>query len=75
MLQKNIICEEELWSNSTHTMVDWCNFLREVCEENPINNANEVDVLDDDGLSKIVKIDESLFFYREYHRELWHPGH
>lgn len=73
--QKDIAHEVGISENRSHTISDWCNFLREVCEQDLEENAGPIGGLDEDGVSKIAEIDESKFFHRKYHRGQWRPGH
>jgi transposase-like protein len=57
-----------------HTIVDWCNFCREVCERDLEENPMEVGGFDQLGVPKIVEIDESKFFHRKYNRALSDRG-
>ncbi|KAH0813378.1 hypothetical protein GEV33_009413 [Tenebrio molitor] len=57
-----------------HTIVDWCNFCREVCERDLKENPIEVGGFDQLGVPKIVEIDESKFFHRKYNRALSDRG-
>lgn len=63
----------ESGEHSTHPVVDWCNFCRDVCEEHLIQNPVEVGGFDQTGNSNIVEDDESLFYHRNYHRGHWRP--
>nr|KAG5692728.1 hypothetical protein BaRGS_033839 [Batillaria attramentaria] len=61
---------------STRTVVDWMNFIREVCEEDLRLHPQQVGGLDEQtGLPIIVEIDESKYFHRKYHRGQWREGH
>jgi hypothetical protein len=67
--QKNIIAEAELSPTTSSTVVDWCSFCRDVCEQDLISHRTEIVGLDEDTLEpKVVEIDESKFFHRKYHR-------
>ena len=65
---------DELLLGSEHTCIDWYNFIRDVCEENLINNRAPIGGV---GLvngviePKTVEIDESKLFHRKYHRGQW----
>ena len=48
---------------SCSTIVDWCNFAREVCATILENESEPIG-----GVGKIVEIDESKFGKRKYHR-------
>lgn len=56
-----------IFKNTSHTISDWCNFLREFCEQDWEENALPIGELDEDGFSKIVKINKPKFFHRIYH--------
>lgn len=73
--QKEIAHEANITQKSHNTMVDWCNFCREVCEHYLEANPMVIGGLNDDGTSKIVEIDETKFFHRKYHRGQWREGH
>ena len=60
---------------SDHTIVDWCSFLREVCERHLEANPTELGGIDDTGAPIVVEIDESKYFHRKYHRGQWREGH
>ena len=60
---------------SDHTIVDWCNFMREECEVWINNNRDDIGGLDANGQPIIVAIDESKYFHRKYHRGQWTEGH
>ena len=54
---------------SMHTLVDWSNFIRDVCaKENCRRNPIQLDGFDINGQPIVVEIDESYFFHRKYHR-------
>lgn len=67
--------EALLGAGATHTIVDWCSFMRDICEENLIRHPQQLGGFDEDGQPLIVEIDESKFFHRKYRRGLWRPGH
>lgn len=60
---------------TNHKVIDWCNVLREVCERDLEENAGPIGGLNENGFCKIVEINESNFFHREYHRGQWRPGY
>jgi hypothetical protein len=45
-----------------HTIVDWCNFCRKVCEVDLEEHLMEIDGFDEFEQPKVVEIDESNFF-------------
>ena len=51
-----------------NTIVDWCNFCREICENHVIDNDDTIGGLDAQGFSETVEFHESKFFHRKYHR-------
>ena len=57
------------------TIVDWCNFQRELCEEWLERNPIQIGGISDDGEAIIVEVDESKYFHRKYHRGQWREGH
>ncbi|GAB1604318.1 hypothetical protein Ahia01_000713200 [Argonauta hians] len=60
---------------SPKTLVDFCNFQREICKKYLEDHPQTLGGIDDNGESIIVEIDESKFFHRKYHRGTWHVGH
>lgn len=58
-----------------NTAVDWCNFLREECEQWISNNSEEIGGMDAAGEAIVVEIDETKYFHRKYHRGAWREGH
>lgn len=74
MSQLDITHEAQLGS-CRNTVVDWCNFFRDVCEEWLVQNPSEIGGMDDNGDPIDVEIDESFFFHRKYHRGQWRDGH
>ncbi|KAK7507258.1 hypothetical protein BaRGS_00001193 [Batillaria attramentaria] len=61
---------------SRPTIIDWSNFIREVCEEDLRLHPQQVGGLDEaTGQPIIVEIDESKYFHRKYHRGQWRDGH
>ena len=59
---------------SQHTLVDWSNFIRDVCAEDTRRNAVQLGGFDANGQPIVVEIDESYFFHRKYHRGRFHNG-
>ena len=59
------------------TIVDWCNFCRDICAQWLAHNDNvtEIGGLRDDGTPIVVEIDESYFFHLKYHRGQYRRGH
>jgi len=72
--QQLIKHEAQLGINDV-TIVDWCNFCREVCEADLIRNPSQVGGISEDGEPIVVEVDETKFFHRKYHRGEWNPGH
>ena len=61
--------------NCDHTIIDWYNLLRELCERYLEEHPTEVGDFDENDNPITVEIDESKFFHRKYHRGQWRPGH
>ena len=59
---------------SQHTLVDWSNFIRDVCAEDTRRNPVQLGGFDANGQPIVVEIDESYFFHRKYHRGRFHNG-
>ena len=57
------------------TIVDWCNFFRDECENWVERHSGEIGGMDDNGEPIVVEIDESKYFHRKYHRGQWREGH
>eukprot|EP00117_Sycon_ciliatum_P035054 scpid93700/ scgid26644/ len=60
---------------SSRTVVDWHSFHRDLAIQDIVNNPPQFGGVDDNGEPVIVKIDESKYFHRKYHRGTWHEGH
>uniref|UniRef100_A0A6P7FY78 Uncharacterized protein LOC114335408 n=1 Tax=Diabrotica virgifera virgifera TaxID=50390 RepID=A0A6P7FY78_DIAVI len=56
------------------TIVDWCNFCREVCTRYLQEHPVEIKGFDENGQPITVEIDESYFFPRKYNRGAYRPG-
>ena len=54
-----------------HTLVDWGNFIHDVCSEDVRRHPIQLGGLDANGDPIIVEIDESKFFNRKYNRGQW----
>uniref|UniRef100_A0A914HGG1 Transposase n=1 Tax=Globodera rostochiensis TaxID=31243 RepID=A0A914HGG1_GLORO len=54
---------EALCGLSNRTVIDWNNFLREICSQQLLNNPIRLG-----GVGRVVQIDESLMARRKYHR-------
>lgn len=61
MTQRNISHEARLGEHSTHTIVDWCNFCRDICETALINKPHQIGGLNDDMTSKVVDLTSQNF--------------
>jgi len=57
------------------TIIDWCNFFRDECENWVEVNSGEIGGIDDNGDAVVVEIDETKYFHRKYHRGQWREGH
>lgn len=62
--QKQMAQEAGIAQTSYATLVDWCNFFRELCEEYLEEHPMEIGGLNEDGTAKEVEIDETLYFHR-----------
>ncbi|KAL8602278.1 hypothetical protein ACOMHN_022791 [Nucella lapillus] len=61
---------------SPKTVVDWCNFIREVCDEDLRRHPQQISGFDlQTGQPIVVEIDETKYFHRKYHRGQWREGH
>uniref|UniRef100_A0A6P7GP23 Uncharacterized protein LOC114340417 n=1 Tax=Diabrotica virgifera virgifera TaxID=50390 RepID=A0A6P7GP23_DIAVI len=56
------------------TIVDWCNFCREVCTRYLQEHPVEIGGFDENGEPITVEIDESYFSPRKYNRGAYRPG-
>ena len=70
----NSIFENEVGANK-NTVMDWANFMCDICcnwgRDNPATSGG----LDDDGQPIVVQVDETKYFHRKYTRGEWHEGH
>ena len=73
--QQQIKNELGIRDNNYHTLVEWCNFIREVCVQDNQQNEEELGSFHPDGTPIVVEIDESKFFHRKYHRGAYREGH
>jgi hypothetical protein len=64
-LSSDISREQKL---SKNTLKSWCFTMRETIQDHLLENRDLLSGHDDYGNSKIVEIDESLFFRRKYNR-------
>ena len=69
------VIKHEVQIHNDVTIVDWCNFIRDVCEEDVESHSQEIGGIHDSADPIIVEIDESNFFHHKYHRGVWRPGH
>lgn len=49
-------------NTSKKTVIDWCNFCREECEQYIIRHAGKIGGMDAAGNPIVVEIDETLYF-------------
>ena len=61
----NTIVMEETGVSET-TLIDWNNFIRDVCFEYMTNHMLPIGGLDDNGEPHLVQVDESVFFKTKY---------
>ena len=61
----NKIVMEETGVSET-TLIDWNNFIRDVCFEYMANHMVPIGGLDDNGEPHVVEVDESVFFKTKY---------
>ena len=66
--QDEIMFELGMGVDCRSTVIDWANFMRDVCQEFINRNPQEIGGFGDNGQQLTVEIDESLFFHRKYHR-------
>lgn len=64
---------------SRYTVSDWADIVRNVIAEHLLKISQKIGGVDQYGVSKIVEIDESLFFKRKYNRGIikhgtWYVG-
>jgi transposase-like protein len=64
-LQRTMVNECEV---SRATITKWCYNLRGVVQEILLETGGMIGGIDENGVSKVVEIDESLFFRRKYNR-------
>ena len=55
-------------------VVDWCNFLRDICSQHMAQNRPALGGFVTNGQPTIVEIDETYFFHRKYHRGYFRRG-
>jgi transposase-like protein len=67
--------KHEAEATQDHTIVGWFHFCREECETFLERNPREIGGFDENGHQITVKIDESKYFHRKYHRGHWREGH
>ena len=73
MPQKLIAREADVQTKAT--IVDWCNFLREVAGDYIMRRPTEIGGFDNNGWPVVVEVDESKYYHRKYHRGQWRKGH
>ena len=66
--QDEIMFELGMGVDCRSTVIDWANFMRDVCQEFLNRNPQEIGVFCDNGQQLTVEIDESLFFHQKYQR-------
>ncbi|XP_050512754.1 uncharacterized protein LOC126888463 [Diabrotica virgifera virgifera] len=71
---QKIICREASLAASSVTVVDWCNFCREVCTTYLQQHPVELGGFDENGEPLTVEMGESYFFHRKYHRGAFRNG-
>ena len=70
----NSMVENEVGGNK-NTVVDWANFMRDICCNWVRDNPATLGGVDDNGQPIVVQIDETKYFHRKYARREWHEGH
>ncbi|CAI9725412.1 XP_029639225.1uncharacterized protein LOC115214241 [Octopus vulgaris] len=65
---------EQLHVNK-NTIVDWCNFLREVVEWDLQKSPTVLGGVGEDGTPIVVELGESKFLNSRYHKGQWRAGH
>ena len=62
--------QDETWhlNISKYTVIDWYNFVRDVCAIDVRNHPQPLGGFDNNGSPIVVEIDESYFYHRKYHR-------
>ena len=63
-VSNKIVMEETVVSETT--LIDWNNFIRDVCFEYMTNHMVPIGGLDDNGEPHVVEVDESVFFKTKY---------
>ena len=62
--------KDECRIGSWNTIVDWMNFIRDICAMYIINHPVQLG-----SQGRVVEIDESKFMHRKYNRGAWREGH